>query len=153
MAITRYALRNPAFSPFRDLEDVSNRLARLFEDSSLSTGTNGGTWVPAVNVEEATEELVLTAELPGMSHDDISIEMENNVLTISGEKTEERTEGDEKRRYHVWERRYGTFQRSFTLPRTVSPDDIRADFHEGVLTVRMPKVAEAKTRKISVEKA
>ncbi len=152
MAITRYTLRNPGLSPWRDLEEVSNRLARMFDESPLSTGTNGGTWIPAVNVEETKDELVLTAELPGMTEENVGIEMENNVLTISGEKSEERTEGDEERRYHLWERRYGQFQRSFTLPRTVKGEEIRASFDKGVLRVHMPKVAEAKTRKIAIEK-
>lgn len=153
MAITRYSAGTPRFAPWRDLEEVSNRLARLFDEgSSLSTGTNGGSWIPAVNVQESKDELTLTAELPGMDEDQISIEMENNVLTISGEKLEERTEGEEERRYHLWERRYGTFQRSFTLPRTVKADEIRATFDNGVLTVHLPKVAEAKGRKISVER-
>ena len=105
-----------------------------------------------MNVEESKDELILTAELPGMSENDISIEMENNVLTISGEKLEQRTEGDEERRYHLWERRYGTFQRSFTLPRTVKADEIRATYDNGVLRVHLPKVAEAKGRKIAVER-
>lgn len=155
MAITRYTWRNPglALSPWRDLEEVSSRLARLFDESPLSTGTNGGTWVPFVNVEETKDEMILSAELPGMTEENISIEMENNVLTISGEKSEERTEGEEDRRYHLWERRWGTFQRSFTLPRTVKSDEIRAGFDKGVLRIRMPKVAEAKTRKIAIEKA
>lgn len=152
MAITRYSVRNPGFAPWRDLEEVSNRLARMFEGEGLSTGTNGGSWIPAVNVEEGKDELVLTAELPGMSEEQISIEMENNVLTISGEKTEQRTEGDEERRYHLWERRYGSFQRSFTLPRTVKADEIRATYDNGVLRVHLPKVAEAKGRKIAVER-
>ncbi len=153
MAITRYSVRNPGFAPWRDLEEVSNRLARLFDEGSgLSTGTNGGSWIPAVNVAETADELTLTAEIPGMREDDISIEMENNVLTISGEKAEQRTEGDEERRYHLWERRYGSFQRSFTLPRTVQPDDIRATYESGVLTVHLPKAAEAKGRKIQVER-
>ena len=149
MAITRYT-RRPVYSPWRDLEEASSRIARLFDDSPLSTGTNGGNWLPAVNVEESKEELVLTAELPGMTQDDISIELENNVLTISGEKSEQRTEGDEERRYHLWERRYGAFQRSFTLPRTVTADEIRATFDSGVLTVHLPKAAEAKGRKIEI---
>lgn len=153
MAITRYSVRNPALSSWRDLEEVSNRLARFFEDSPLSTGTNGGTWVPAVNVEETGDAMLLSAELPGMNEGDISIELENNVLTISGEKAEERTEGDEERRYHLWERRYGAFQRSFTLPRTVKADDIKANFDKGILKIHMPKVPEAKGRKIAIEKA
>ena len=153
MAITRYTLRHPGLSPWRDLEDVSNRLARLFDESALSTGTNGGTWIPAVNVEETQDGLLLSAELPGLAEENVSIELENNVLTLSGEKGEERTEGDEERRYHLWERRYGQFQRSFTLPRTVKADDIRAGFDKGVLRIHMPKVAEAKTRKIAIDRA
>lgn len=151
MAITRY-YRRPSVSPWQELEEVSNRLSRFFDDS-LSTGTNGGTWMPAVNVRETGDELLLTAELPGMTHDDISIELENNVLTLSGEKTEEKKEGDEERRYHLWERRYGTFQRSFTLPRTVNPDEIRATFHNGILEVHLPKAPEAKGRRIAIEAA
>ena len=151
MAITRYTVRNPVPSPWRELEEVTNRLARFFDESPLSTGTNGGTWIPAVNVAETNEELILTAELPGMKEDQISLELENNVLTISGEKAEERTEGEEERRYHLWERRYGSFQRSFTLPRTVKADEIRAVFENGVLEVHLPKVPEAKGRKIAIE--
>jgi HSP20 family protein len=151
MPITRYALRNPSLSPWRDLEEVSNRLARFFEESPLSTGTNGGNWVPSVNVEETKDELVLTAELPGLTEDNVSIEIENNVLCISGEKTEERTEGDEERRYHLWERRYGSFQRSFTLPRTVKAEDIQARFEHGILRISMPKVPEAKGRRITIQ--
>ncbi len=153
MAITKYTLRRPLYSPWRELEEVSNRLARFFDESPLSTGTNGGAWLPAVNVEETADELILTAELPGMKVDDVNIEMENNVLTISGEKAEQRTEGSEERRYHLWERAYGSFQRSFTLPRTVKADDIRAHFEDGVLEVHMPKVPEAKGRKIAIEAA
>lgn len=153
MAIMRYSPRVGFASPWRDLEEVSNRLARLFDESAFTgtTGTNGGTWLPAVNVEETKDDIILSAELPGMDKDNISIDLENNVLTISGEKAEERTEGEEDRRYHLWERRYGSFQRSFTLPRTVKADDIRASFDNGVLRVRMPKVAEAKGRKILLE--
>ncbi len=153
MAIMRYALRNPSVSPWRELEEVSNRLARMFDESPVSTGTNSGNWIPRVNVEETQDELILSAELPGMKQEEVSIELENNVLTIGGEKSEERTEGDEERRYHLWERRYGAFQRSFTLPRTVSADDIDATYEDGVLTIKMPKVAEAKTRKIAINKA
>lgn len=153
MAITRYSFRNPAIAPWRELEDVSSRLARFF-DEGLSTGSDGGgTWMPAVNVSETKDSLVLTAELPGMSEENVSVELENNVLTISGDKMEQRTEGEEERRYHVWERTYGTFRRSFTLPRTVKADEISARFDNGVLRVDLPKAAEAKGRKIEISKA
>ncbi len=84
--------------------------------------------------------------------DDIQVELENNVLTISGEKAEERTEGDEQRRYHVWERTYGSFRRAFTLPHSVNAEEVGAFFDNGILTVRLPKVAEAKGRKIEISK-
>jgi HSP20 family protein len=152
MAITRYTVRNPAFSALPDFEAVSDRFARFFEDPQASARTNGGSWTPAVNVEETQNELVLSAELPGLSEDAISIQLENNVLTISGEKTEERAEGEEERRFHLWERRHGAFQRSFKLPRTVKVDGIRALYENGILRVRLPKEEEAKGRTITIEK-
>jgi HSP20 family protein len=88
-----------------------------------------------------------------MDESNVTVELENNVLTVSGEKTEERTEGEEERRYHLWERSYGAFKRSFTLPRTVSSDEAKATFENGVLTVRLPKVEEAKGRRIQIGKA
>ncbi len=145
MAITRWTYRNP----WRELDTLTNRLGQMFNED-YPVPSNGGTWMPAVNVEESAEELHLSAELPGMKRDDIELELENNILTIHGEKSEERKEGEEGRKYHVWERRYGAFQRSFTLPRTVNPEEIRADFEDGVLHVRMPKVPEAKSRRISI---
>lgn len=152
MAITKYSLRRPTFSNWSDLDDMSNRLSRFFDDSLLNFPRESGTWLPPVTVSETSDDLVLTAELPGMQEDDISIDLENNVLTISGEKNEVREEGDEERRYHVYERHFGTFNRSFTLPRTVDPNDIRATFDNGILRVTMPKAAEAKGRKIEITK-
>ena len=145
MAITRYSYR----SPWQELDSLTSRLNQVFS-GELPAPANGGSWLPAVNVEETGDELVLTAEVPGMTAEDIEIELENNILTIRGEKSFERTEGEDDRRYHVWERRYGSFQRSFTLPRTVRGDDIQAAYENGVLTVRMPKSAEAKSRKIQI---
>lgn len=148
MAITRYTGRT--LSPWRDLDTLTNRLGRLFDEPFAGTVDNGTPWMPAVNVEESGDALTLTAELPGMSRDDVEIELENNVLTIRGEKQIEREEGSEERRYHLWERRHGSFQRSFSLPRTVDPDQISADFADGVLTVVMPKAAEARGRRIEI---
>jgi HSP20 family protein len=108
--------------------------------------------MPAVSVSEAKDELLLTAELPGLTEDDITVELENNVLTVSGEKNEVREEDDEERKYHVYERSYGSFSRSFTLPRTVDGQNIVATFDHGILTVKLPKVAEAKGRKIEIQK-
>lgn len=145
MAITRYQTRRPSYAtPWAEF-------SRFFDDPVFAPSREGR-WNPAVSVSEGKDELLLTAELPGLAEDDISIEYENNVLTISGEKTEERKEEDEDRNYHVYERSYGSFSRSFTLPRTVDGNGIVATFDNGVLTVTLPKVAEAKGRRISISK-
>lgn len=151
MAITKYAVRRPTQSMWRDVGDVQDRFARLMDDPFFSNARTGR-WMPPVGVSETAGELLLTAELPGLSEEDIAIDLDNNVLTISGEKSETRTEGDEERRYHVWERNFGSFKRSFTLPRTVDGSNIVATFEKGVLTVTLPKVADAKGRKIEISK-
>ena len=145
MTITRYSFRNR----WQELDQLTSRFGRVF-GGEAQVPTTGGDWLPAVNVEESGEELVLTAEVPGMIQDDIDIELENNVLTISGDRSQEVSQTDDERRYHVWERRFGSFQRSFTLPRTVRPEDIAAEYRDGILTVRMPKVPEAKSRRIEI---
>ncbi len=89
MAITKYKFRHPSYSPGRDLEEVQNRLAGFFDNPSAGRRS----WTPSVNVSETKEGLEVTAELPGLSEENLSIELENNVLTISGEKTEQVTEG------------------------------------------------------------
>jgi HSP20 family protein len=150
MAITKY--RRPVYPSWTEFDDMTNRLSRLFDESFFSGESRGGRWLPPVTVSETKDELLLTAELPGMKQDDISIELENNVLTFSGEKSEVREEGDEERKYHVYERSFGSFSRSFTLPRTVDGSNIVATFDNGVLTVKLPKMAEAKGRKIEISK-
>ena len=138
-------------NPWRELDTLSNRLGRMFDE--FPTPTEGGNWIPAVNVEETADALLLTAELPGMKADDIELEVENNVLTLRGEKIDIREEGAENKKYHLWERRYGSFQRSFTLPRTVRPEAIDAEFVDGILHVRLPKSPEAQGRRIAVKGA
>lgn len=144
MARTLMTYRNP----WRELDTLTNRLGEMFADAPLHSPD--GTWMPAMTVEENANELRLTAELPGMGADDIELELENHVLTLRGEKTETRESDDEARRVHLSERRYGSFLRSFTLPRTVKAEEIDAEFVDGVLHVRLPKVPEAKSRRISV---
>ena len=137
MAIQRYSRRRPAFTPFADFGDLSR-----FFDEPFFTQARAGAWMPAVSVSETNGELVLTAELPGLDEDDISIELENNVLTVSGEKRSEREEKKEKSRWV--ERSYGRFTRSFTLPADADPGRIEASFKEGVLTVSIAKTEETK---------
>lgn len=150
MAITRYTRRSPFLSPWQELEEMTNRLNRLFGVAFPGEAGSRPFWTPAVNVEETKDALVLTAELPGMRIEDVEIEVENNVLSIRGEKKEEREE-KEDRRYHVWERCYGSFERQFTLPRTVDTDKISAEFKDGILYIEMPKAPEAKSKRIAIK--
>mgnify|MGYP003574844855 CR=1 FL=1 len=150
MAITRYSRRSPFLSPWQELEAVSNRLNRLFVEPASGEARDRSAWSPSVNVEETQEEILLTAELPGMSIDDVEIEVENNVLSLRGEKKAEIEEKDD-RRFHVWERCTGSFQRQFTLPRTVQVDKINANFKDGILYVQMPKAPQAKPKKIAIK--
>ena len=148
MTLMRYTPKS-SFASWPDLDMFSNRLSRVFGDAWDSPEPTGS-WIPAVNVEEAADELLLTAELPGLNEEDINVDIENNILTIHGEKREEREEGGEGHKYHVWERRYGSFHRAFTLPLSVQADAIKADFDGGILTVRLPKAPEAKGRTIKI---
>lgn len=151
MAITKYSLRRPAPSLWADLD--SNRLSRMFDDAFFNGGTSAG-WAPSVSISETADELLLTAELPGLSLEDVTLEVENNVLTMSGEKKREHVhvEGEESDpvRYHVVERGYGSFKRAFTLPRTVDSGEISARLENGVLEVTLPKSKEAKGRTIEI---
>lgn len=151
MAITRYRNRN-WLTPWRELDQMTRQLDRLFGEPGLSEADTAR-WIPAVNVEETNDELILTADLPGLTDEDIEIGLENDVLTIRGQKEEAREGNGEDRRYHVWERRFGSFQRSFTLPRTVSANEISATFERGVLHVHMPKAPESRGRTIRIRTA
>ena len=114
--------------------------------------TAANTWVPPVDIFQSSEhELVLKAELPEMSREDIDITVENDTLTISGEK---KPSGDVKEeQFHHIERRYGAFRRSFSLPQTVDTAKVSAEYKHGVLTVRLPLREEAKPRQIKVDVA
>jgi HSP20 family protein len=107
-----------------------------------------GTWEPMVDVYETTDELVVRAELPGMKREDIELTLEKGVLTISGQRRAD-TEATADN-YHRLERPYGRFTRSFSLPGLVDPDKIQAEYVEGMLTVRLPKVESAKPRRIEI---
>jgi HSP20 family protein len=104
---------------------------------------------PETDVIETEREIRVVTEMPGLKRENIEVDVENNVLTVRGEKREERTEG-EQGRFHLAERRYGTFSRSFVLPRDVDADSIQARFDDGVLTVTIPKSEKARRRRIDV---
>ena len=105
-------------------------------------------WVPPVNVEETADSILVTAELPGVSPDAVEIQVEENVLTIRGEKHEEE---DAERHMHISERITGSFSRSFTLPRKVDVDGITAEFGDGLLNIGIPKAPEVRARRIEVK--
>jgi HSP20 family protein len=110
----------------------------------------GGAWGPVVDVRETEDSLVLEAELPGLRSEDVSVSVEDGVLTVSGEKKREIEEGTEGN-YHFTERRFGRFERSFRLPRSLNTDAVQAEFSSGVLTIVLPKAEEAKPRRIDVK--
>ena len=111
---------------------------------------NGSIMRASADVIETEDEIRVLLEMPGMDPDDIEVELESNVLTISGEKKEERSEGDEESSYHLSERRYGRITRSFVLPREVEHKKIKAQFDNGVLNVRIPKPEKSRRRRIQI---
>lgn len=141
------------WEPARELSSIQQEMNRLFGaafDSQAGAG-NGSTarrWIPAMDLVEEGEHFVLRADLPGVEEDAVSVELEDNVLTISGERKSERetrTEG-----FHRIERASGAFSRSLTLPEGIDPDSIEAHFEKGVLEVRIPKPEERKPRRVAI---
>ncbi len=143
------------WEPLRDLISFQERMNRLFDDAFQRKGELSpmvkGDWSPAVDVFETKEAIELRAELPGLSASDVDISLENDVLTLSGERSMSKEVKDEN--YHRVERSYGSFTRSFALPRRVHKDKIKATFKDGVLHVTLPKAEEAKPKQIKIEVA
>jgi HSP20 family protein len=139
------------FDPFRDITTLRDEMNRLFSRTVGEGVSSGSAWTPAVDIFDQDEAIVLRAELPGLTPEDIDIEIDDNVLTLRGERRfqEQVDEG----RYYRLERAYGQFQRSVTLPQGVKADEISAGFDNGVLTVRVPKADEVRPRKIAVAAA
>ena len=140
--------------PFREFAAMQDRMNRLFGNVYLRDEDTGfrGTWVPSVDIYETDKhDLVLRAELPGMSREDIEVTVENGIVVIKGEKKFDAEVKEEH--YRRIERTYGTFHRSFTLPNTVDATKVAAEYKNGVLTVTLPFKEEAKPRSINVEVA
>jgi HSP20 family protein len=143
------------FDPFRDLAVLQDRMNRLFNEAYNPRQSDDlmsrGTWTPAVDIYEVEGALVLKAELPDMRREDIDVSVENNMLTIRGER---KLDGEIKQEnFHRVERAYGSFVRSFSLPNTVDAGKIGADYKNGVLTVKLPVREEAKARQIQIDAA
>jgi HSP20 family protein len=147
MAIIRW-------DPLRDMTTLRERMNRLFEDMAASRGEEKdlatSSWAPAVDIYETENEVILTAEIPGIEEKDIEIKVEDNTLTLRGERKFEKETKEEN--YHRIERAYGSFFRSFTLPAFVDQDRIEAEHENGVLKIRMPKRSELKPRKVKILK-
>jgi HSP20 family protein len=146
MAIVRW-------EPLRDLASIQNEMNRLFGNvfDTPAPGGNGNTlrrWMPAMDLVETEDQFVLRADLPGLSDGDVNIEVEDNVLTVSGERKSEHETSKEG--YHRVERAFGSFSRSLTLPEGVDADAVTASFDRGVLEIRIPKPEQRKPRKISI---
>jgi HSP20 family protein len=139
------------WDPFRELATLQDRMNRLFQETA-STGetslTNTGAFIPPVDVYEDEQGLRLKLEVPGIDEKDLDVRIENNVLSIRGERKFEQEEKEEN--FHRIERRYGSFSRSFTLPNTVDAEKVSADYKNGVLTLQLAKKAEAKPKQIKV---
>ncbi len=138
--------------PFRELVAMQDRINRIFGDAARRDDDlfTRGDWVPSVDIyENDKQEIVIKAELPGMKKDEIDLRLENNTLTIRGERKRASDTRDEQ--YHRVERAYGAFSRSFSLPPTVDHGKVGADYADGVLTVTLPMKEEAKPRQIQVK--
>ena len=141
------------FDPFRELSTMQDRINRIFGDAYTRRYdddlTQRGEWFPPVDIyENGNDEIVLKAELPGLQREDIELRVENNTLTLRGERKRESEIKQEQ--YHRVERSYGAFSRSFSLPSRIDTDKVRAEFKEGVLSIKLPVKAEAKPRQIEV---
>ena len=137
------------FDPFRDLQRVQDEVAKLFDDRLMSRGGESVGWTPKVDIFEDEEGVSLRFELAGVEPKDVDIRFENGVLTLRGDRKMEKE--DQRENYHRVELAYGTFTRSFSLPATIDAEKIRAESKNGVLTVLLPKKAEAKPKSIQVK--
>ena len=140
------------WDPIRELDSLQGDMNRLFDRFFEGRGSNGTSrrWIPAMDLVETDDSLVLRGDLPGMSEDDVDIEIKDNVLTVSGERKAENEEKGEG--YHRVERAFGSFSRSLTLPQGVDAEKVEAKFENGVLEVRIPKPAAAKPTRVQIGK-
>ena len=147
MAVVRW-------EPFRELAALQDRVNRVFNDVYGGQGHESlmsrGAWAPPVDIyENEKQELVIKAELPEIRREDIDLRIENNMLTLSGERKLDPNVKEEQ--FHRTERSYGTFTRSFSLPQFVDTSAVRADYRDGVLTITLPKREESRPKQIQVQ--
>jgi HSP20 family protein len=140
------------WEPLRELNSLQSEMNRLFntvfDTPGASTGAVARRWMPAMDLVEVGDHFVLRADLPGLGEDDVNIEFEDGVLTVSGERKVEHEDTNEG--YHRVERSFGSFSRSLTLPQGVDPEAVTASFDRGVLEITIPKPEQRKPRKIAI---
>jgi HSP20 family protein len=138
------------WDPIRELDSLQGDMNRLFDSFFESRAPNAPSrrWIPAMDLVETEDHLVLRGDLPGMTEDDVDIEIKDGVLTVSGERKTDHEEKGEG--YHRVERSFGSFSRSLSLPQGVDPGKVEAKFDNGVLEVRIPKPAEAKPTRVEI---
>ena len=145
MAIVRWR-------PFRDMMNIQDEVNRLFDDflgrPLLRTEWSEEVWSPSVDISETEDNVIIKAEMPGLNKDEVKISLQDNTLTLMGEKKLEKVEKDAN--YHRVERSYGVFNRSFTLPTSVKSDKIKATYKDGILSITLPKTEEVKPKEIPI---
>ena len=144
-------LPSPFLAPLGDFGDLNTTTHQLFEDvfgKEFPLKAQG--WAPAVNVAETKDEFTVTAELPGMKSENVTVDFTDGMLTIRGEKVDEKTEKDDDRTYYMWERRFGTFQRTLPFPGGIDDKKIAAEYKDGVLTIQLPKAEEVKPKRQAI---
>ena len=145
-------MRSLARRPIQDLFSIHNDINRFFDQwyrpARYRAEGESLDWMPVVDILEADEHVEIRAEMPGLSEQEVQVAVTDDVLTLKGEKTQESEDKDQK--YHRVERSYGRFQRSFTLPANLDPEDIKAKFAHGVLTVSIPKVKEVESKEVQI---
>jgi len=143
------------WNPFRELEDIQTRLNRVFNETPLRRTEGDGLffadWAPAVDIEETDKEYLIKAELPEVKKENVKVEVLDGVLTIEGERTQEKEE--KGKRFHKVERSYGKFVRQFALPMEVETTKVQAEYKDGMLNVHLPKTAAGKPKAVEVKVA
>lgn len=134
----------------RDLLYLQDRMNRVFEESLLERGTTAGEWMPYVDIYEEAQSLIIKVELPGVGRDDVRLDVHDGVLSLSGSKAFNSVSRGAN--YHMIERQYGNFRRSFNLPEDIDAERIAAQFDKGVLTVTLPKSSPGVSRRIAISK-
>jgi HSP20 family protein len=153
MNLIRYEPTSPNFPLFREMEEMSDRLNRLF--GTWTRPVNGKEpltvvdWTPSVDIQETETEYLVKAELPEIKREDVKVTVENGILTLQGERKHEKEE--KNRKFHRVERSYGTFLRTFTVPNDTDEAKVAADFKEGILRVHLPKTEKPRPKTIEVK--